>query len=194
MRKSVAQQIVALEREVAKKPRYDRLAPVYYVYMLMDPRTDTPFYVGKGKKQRHKQHLAEWRKDDIHKSNPKVQARIDQIHKAGLQMQYAFVAEGLTEPAALRLEWATIRKHMATLTNCLRRERAEAETSLERLNLMISRIKPPSMWVQDWVRENRRQPTPDVLDGYTELFLGHLRLRNSIRKAVQEYDAHARQP
>ncbi len=186
-------QMAALEREIARKPRYDRLAPVYYVYMLIDPRNDTPFYVGKGKKKRHQQHVAEWRRGDVSRGNAKKLARIGEIHKAGLQVQYAFVAEGLTEPAAFRLEWATIRKHMPTLTNCLRDQRAEAERSLERLDYMISRIKPPTQWVRDWVRENRRPPTESALNGYTDVFLSHLKLRENIRKAVQEYNAHARQ-
>jgi NUMOD3 motif len=72
---------------------------MYYVYMLVDPRNNLPFYVGKGKGKRAYQHLL----GNSH--NEQLEAVIDEIRQHGLEPRLHFVAENITDQAfALRIE------------------------------------------------------------------------------------------
>ena len=44
--------------KIGSERAYD-VEPVYYVYHLVNPLTDVPFYVGKGKNRRCYQHLTD---------------------------------------------------------------------------------------------------------------------------------------
>jgi hypothetical protein len=71
----------------------------YYVYALKDPRTSParPFYVGKGGGIRAYDHIA--RIDATRKGR-----RIEAIQTDGGKVLVSILAEGLTEPQALKLE------------------------------------------------------------------------------------------
>lgn len=74
----------------------------FYVYMYVDPRTDEPFYVGKGQGQRALAHLADTR--ESHKV-----LRINEIRAENLEPRIDILIHGLqSEEAALRLESAVI--------------------------------------------------------------------------------------
>lgn len=74
----------------------------YYVYLYIDPRTNEPFYVGKGQGGRALSHLG-----DTNESS-KV-ARIKDIRAAGREPQIDILVHGLTsEEAAFRIEAAVI--------------------------------------------------------------------------------------
>lgn len=77
----------------------------FYVYIL--PREDdTPFYVGKGKGRRWKDHLL----PSAARHNPYKTAIIRKMAAAGQPLRVIKIAEGLTEPAAFALERETIAK------------------------------------------------------------------------------------
>ncbi len=187
---NVSAQIAALERSI-RSGRVPSNDPVYYVYLLIDPRTGAAFYVGKGKGKRHKAHVEEWKKFSPDGNGRKL-TRITEILRAGEKVGYEFPAEGLTERQALRLEEQLVYRYRATITNSLVARRNEAERSYQRMVYIISRIKPPTLWVRDWVRQTGKMPTEQELDSYVELFTGHLRLRDACRRAVKEYDAYSR--
>lgn len=74
---------------------------IYYVYALIDPRTNLPFYIGKGHDERMYVHLSETKDStrNIHKFN-KIQA----ISSAGLKVIVEKLYCELDEPTAYYLE------------------------------------------------------------------------------------------
>lgn len=74
----------------------------FYVYLYVDPRTNQPFYVGKGQGQRALAHLAD-------PSESRKVARIREIREEGLEPRIDILVHGLpTEEAAFRIEAAVI--------------------------------------------------------------------------------------
>ena len=66
---------------------------MYYIYALIDPRNNMPFYIGKGTGKRAHTHLWDMsRSDNIHKEN-----KIDAIRKAGLEPQIEYLAEDIID-------------------------------------------------------------------------------------------------
>lgn len=87
----------------------------FYVYILVDPANDLPFYVGKGKGDRAKAHaLAERRGAD---SNSVKAQKLCSIRLAGAEVGIVIVADGLTEANALAVERDFIRAGRAVLSN-----------------------------------------------------------------------------
>ncbi|MFZ0270983.1 MAG: GIY-YIG nuclease family protein [Acidobacteriaceae bacterium] len=76
----------------------------YYVYELIDPRTDTPFYVGKGKRNRIDHHEAEAKRGN----SSKKCALIREIWDAGLSVRKAKLREFRDEDEAFEYEVARI--------------------------------------------------------------------------------------
>jgi uncharacterized protein len=73
----------------------------YYVYLYVDPRTQRPFYVGKGKGNRIYGHLSDT--EDTDKVN-----RIGELRKLGLEPVLEILKFGLTEREAFLVESAAI--------------------------------------------------------------------------------------
>lgn len=92
----------------------------YYTYMLVDPRSGAPFYVGKGKNRRCYQHVAEARTTNrnSHKCNV-----IRKILSLGMEPVVKVVDSDLTESVAFELEEFLIQeigrsdRHGGLLTN-----------------------------------------------------------------------------
>jgi hypothetical protein len=81
----------------------------YYVYLLIDPRDDTVFYVGKGIGDRCFAHIAEARateKDSV--GDYAKLAQIREIEASGQTVQIEILRHGLNEPEAFLLESAAI--------------------------------------------------------------------------------------
>jgi hypothetical protein len=74
----------------------------FYVYLYVDPRTDRPFYVGKGQGERVLAHL--------NAQGESKKARVlDELRRAGLEPRLEILAHGLRdEEMALRIEAAVI--------------------------------------------------------------------------------------
>ena len=82
----------------------------YYTYHLIDPRSNIPFYVGKGKGYRYKRHVGLVRKNKVPNNNPFLFRTISQILNAGYDVKYEFVGRNLTEIAAFTLETSEIKR------------------------------------------------------------------------------------
>jgi hypothetical protein len=83
----------------------------WYVYGLYDPRTNKPFYVGKGKNSRAVSHL---RASDKH--NQAKHAVISEIRRAGFEPTVGYLLFCWDETSALEFEAETIR-NTPRLTN-----------------------------------------------------------------------------
>ena len=78
----------------------------FYVYMLLDPRDDAVFYVGKGQKNRIFDHIERAITDSD--SDSLKYARINEIIKAQKMPQHIILRHGLTEREALHIEAAML--------------------------------------------------------------------------------------
>jgi len=77
-----------------------------YVYLLIDPRNNKIFYVGKGKGNRINQHLL-GALDDNTKETEKIK-RIREIQNAKLEVKHTVLRHELTDKEALEVESAVI--------------------------------------------------------------------------------------
>lgn len=73
----------------------------YYVYELIDPRDNKPFYVGKGKNDRMYKHS---NCESTKKKNPFLYYKLNKIKSLGLEPIRQKVIENLSEPDALQAE------------------------------------------------------------------------------------------
>jgi hypothetical protein len=80
---------------------------IYFVYQLVDPQTNIPFYVGKGKNDRAKAHL--W--GQARTNNPRKDKKIEEIRRAGQEPIVQYLHENLTEEEAYSKEEDLIAKH-----------------------------------------------------------------------------------
>lgn len=88
----------------------------YYVYLLIDPRTDKPFYVGKGHGNRVNQHVLGALETDL--DEVKKLKRIHEIINDDLEVGHIIVRHGLSSDAAFEVECALIDYiGMSNLTN-----------------------------------------------------------------------------
>jgi hypothetical protein len=79
---------------------------MFYVYHLIDPRSNLPFYIGKGTGQRAWSHLKESDVINVYKSN-----KINEIRSSGLEPLVTIVSDKLDEQSAFQLEIEEIKKY-----------------------------------------------------------------------------------
>lgn len=80
----------------------------YYVYQYSDPRTNLPFYIGKGRGNRINKHLTETKENT---ENYKKWAFIQGLRNNGLEPVVSFVKEQMTSEEAYKLEDELILKY-----------------------------------------------------------------------------------
>lgn len=118
---------------------------VYYVYLLIDPRNNEPFYVGKGKGGRMYQHARNVINQKI--DNPIKQAVIQGILDESLEVQYQIDSDALNERDAFRRESELIKNIGITkLTNLVPGRADVLEQSKVWAQTQLSRVKPYEEW------------------------------------------------
>lgn len=84
---------------------------MFYVYVYIDPRNNQPFYVGKGKGRRYKQHLQNSKSDLYYKETNKLKInKIRKILKLGLEPLIE-IHQTECEESSFRLEMDLIKKY-----------------------------------------------------------------------------------
>ena len=74
----------------------------YYVYILIDPRNNKIFYVGKGKGNRINKHLLGTLNDKTHETE-KIK-KIREIQNSGLEVKHIVLRHELTKKKHLKLK------------------------------------------------------------------------------------------
>ena len=115
----------------------------FYVYLLIDPRTDKVFYVGKGKTNRMYEHKTEAINKRHH--NKHLQNKILKILAAGLSIKYDKVFITNNEEEAFAKEMETI-QYFGLKNLCNQTEGGEGSTgykhtkkALERMRAIVSK-------------------------------------------------------
>lgn len=112
----------------------------FYVYELVDPRTDAAFYIGKGKGRRAWVHETAER---LGRERNALKAEVlGQIRRAGLRPIVRIVEEGLTQEEALRLERGRIVRDHKSLTNISLGERSPMERVRAEARASLAEVKP----------------------------------------------------
>lgn len=176
------------DQKATKRQNGFSLQPIYYVYALIDPRDDVPFYIGKGKGKRHDYHVHEWKKGET-TGNQRKLTRIAEIHAASLTVKVEIITDGLTEAAAYKLERSKIFEHRPTLTNLFSGTRSDAERAYERVEYLMTRTRTPMQWARAFARRENRIPKADDWKLYLEVVRGHQTLLNDLRKIMMVEDA-----
>lgn len=82
--------------------------PTYYVYALIDPRNNQPFYIGKGKDDRVARHYYNW--SSIDKINPHKRNKINKLKSLGYCPKYEILIESSNETLIFQKETELIAK------------------------------------------------------------------------------------
>lgn len=120
-----------------------------YTYMLVDPRSNAPFYVGKGQGRRCFFHL--WEAKNTDKQSPKLN-KIRKIESLGMSVILKKVEEGVSDEAAKELECLIIAEAKdigIRLTNLTKG--GDGVVGLKRTPEMIAKSR------HDWTDEQKRK-------------------------------------
>jgi hypothetical protein len=113
----------------------------FYVYLLIDPRSDSLFYVGKGKGARALAHAKEWERGEV--INGRKFSRVGEILGAGHKIEIKVLCAGMTELDALRLERGIIHRiGFEKLTNVSKGSFTDSEKALAAAKFALLHIFP----------------------------------------------------
>ena len=128
----------------------------FYVYLLIDPRSEQVFYVGKGKGRRAHVHAAMVRCG--RSDNGAKCARIAQILSAGLEVSILILEQGLTEDEAFALERELLTRLCdAGLTNMAGGVVTARESAMGRAAALRDTMLPYDTWTATAPRERLEQ-------------------------------------
>jgi len=91
----------------------------FYVYQLIDPRNNLPFYIGKGNGKRMYHHVRLALKEKISNGNKYLFNKIKKIISLGFSIEYHKVIENVSEQEALVKEIELIKKYGMYPVGCL---------------------------------------------------------------------------
>lgn len=116
----------------------------FFVYLLIDPRNEQIFYIGKGTKKRPYHHLVESnRKGKINRFKTN---RISDILGSGYEVDIYYFETNLNEQQAFRLEHEII-KHIGTVNLTNISGGIKKATAREEALYALSRIMPFDQWL-----------------------------------------------
>ena len=121
----------------------------YYVYLLIDPRTNKVFYVGKGKGFRATEHLTEWKSGNV--TNAMKFKRIGEIIKSGMELVVKCLQDDMDGTRALDLEgWLirTIGRDNLTNLGAGRKTAPIIKIGL-RADQMLDKVAPFRQWERE---------------------------------------------
>lgn len=190
---------------------------VYYVYALVDPRDDQPFYIGKGKANRPEAHLYEWRTTAGLGCNKAKLARIGDIYDFGLEVVIKIIEEELVEPVALYRENAYSHAYKAMLTNIQygpapargavllvppdqwrpyeTREQVPVyrggpwRRAFHVIDDLVRRFRRPRAWKLMHLSTTGKLPSDADWDEYLVFYQEHIEMREHFRSKMLEEDA-----
>lgn len=158
----------------------------YYVYLLIDPRTGVAFYVGKGKGDRARQHVKEWKRGGP--GNARKFARIVEIVRDGLEVQITIAADNLNEIEAYRIERkfiAEMREANADLTNIAPGRPCPLQRNYYVANDLLSRVKTPNAFWRGKLISDGCEPTEEEWDLYWFVLGGLAKNRSYARRDMR---------
>lgn len=83
---------------------------MYYVYCYIDPTTNLPLYVGKGKQNRAYAHM--YHSKDINKNKTEFKNKLNKMKKRGIEPIIVFLAQNIQdEKIAYEIEEAYIKQY-----------------------------------------------------------------------------------
>ena len=155
----------------------------YYVYLLVDPRNDAIFYIGKGKGNRVSHHAKNAKSGIV--QNAEKHKRICDIHNAGLQVKEVIFCNAEDELHALRVERDMIDLLSHTgLTNIMYGMMTNEELAAEEAKVLLKKLAPVS-----WILSKSHKDVVEKLEqmfGSIENYDACIRnLLNSIIDAVK---------
>lgn len=133
--------------------RAGKLTADHYVYLLVDPRDGSPFYVGKGQQRRWAQHVKDVRNGRC--ANLGKYRRIQEILAASAEIDVFVLGQGMSERRALSLERAYIQAiGRKLLTNLVSGQQSAAARLLPRVEQNVLRMIPFQDWAMTAPRSN----------------------------------------
>lgn len=159
----------------------------YYVYLLVDPRTDSIFYIGKGKGNRVSHHARDAKRGTV--QNAEKHKRICKIHDAGLHVKEVIFCNADDELHALRVERDMIDMLAHTgLTNIAHGMMTNAELVAEEAKVMLKKLAPIS-WIVSMSHKDVVQ-TLEQMFGSIENYDSYIRGKlNAIIDSVKPNEA-----
>ena len=125
----------------------------FYVYVLVDPRDNSVFYVGKGCRERCHAHFKEYKSGKI--SNAAKFRRIAEIVKDGFEPISQIVFKDMTEANALKKERHLIGKYgLKNLANIAPGSLTRQERAVEWAKAILPTVKTFDEWCAEKPRSD----------------------------------------